>query len=422
MSLGILLISALAIAGLPLYLALSGVALAGFFKEGLQLEIYFAEFVRLGSNPILIAVPLFTLAGYILANTKAPQRLVRLSEALLHWLPGSLGVVTIVVMALLAAFTGASGITIVALGGLLLPTLIKRGFSEQFGVGLLTASGSIGLLFPPSLPILIYGVVAEAPIEKLFIAGLLPGLLMVGAMSTLTIFKGIKIGKTPSSDQIGLIQALREAIWEAPLPILVVGGIYGGLVTPGEAAVLMVAYLLIIELFVTKDIKINDLPVILIEAAVLVGEILLILGAAMALTDYLVFADIPTNLLHWIQGTIESKWAFLLALNAFLLLIGSLMEMYSALIVVIPLLLPLGIQYGVDPIHLAIIFLANLEVGFCLPPFGLNLFISSFRFRKPVLTVYRAVLPFLLIQIIILILITYVPALTMAPLAWFGER
>jgi C4-dicarboxylate transporter, DctM subunit len=418
----LLLLGGLAVAGLPLYLVLSGVALSGFHLAELKSEIYFAELVRLAGNPALIAIPLFTLAGYILAGSKAPQRLVKLASALLGWLPGSLAVVTILVMALLAAFTGASGITIVALGGLMLPTLIQGGFRERFSLGLLTSSGSIGLLFPPSLPIILYGVVAETPIDKLFKAGIAPGLLMILAMSAYSVFTGIRIRKDAKVEPVAIWPALKEAIWEVPLPILVVGGIYGGVFTTSEAAVVMVAYLVMVETLLTRDLKFRELPKIMKESSLLIGEILLILGAALALTNYLVYADVPTILLDWIKGTLQSKWSFLLALNIFLLIIGSLMEIFSALVVVVPLILPLALKYGVDPIHLAIIFLANLEVGFCTPPFGLNLFIGSFRLKKPIMEMYRSVLPFLAIQLIILAIITYVPAFTLAPVAWFTNH
>ncbi len=413
-----LVVGVIAIAGLPLYLALSSVAILGFLQQHLTPTIFFAEIVRLTSNPTLIAIPLFTFAGYLLAASRAPGRLVRLAEALLGWLPGGLAVVAILVMALLAAFTGASGITIVALGGLMLPTLIQGGFSERFSLGLLTASGSIGLLFPPSLPIILYGVVASAPIDKLFIAGIAPGLLMVFSFSAYAIYKGVGVGKRRQVEIVSVGKALLGAMWEIPLPIIVIGGIYGGLLTTGEAAVVMVVYLLIVEVLITRDIKWKSLPSVMAESSLLVGEILLILGAALALTNYLVYADVPANLLGWLKDALPSKWAFLLALNVFLLIVGSLMEIFSALVVVVPLILPLALQYGVHPIHLAMIFLANLEVGFCMPPFGLNLFISSFRFQRPIMDIYRASLPFLAISLIILAIITYVPALSLEPLRW----
>jgi len=419
MSLGFWGSGLLAFIGLPLYLALSAAALVGFLASDLSPSIYFGEMLRLSTNPVLIAIPLFTLGGYILAGSGAPRRIVRLAQALLGWMPGGLAVVAIIVMALLAAFTGASGVTIVALGGLMLPTLIKGGFSERFGLGLLTTAGSVGLLFPPSLPIIIYGVIAEAPIDKLFIAGILPGILMVGSLAAYSIFTGIRTKPVEPPEKVGIWEGIRGAIWEIPLPIVVIGGIYGGFVTTSEAAVLMVVYLLLVEVVITRDIKFKALPGIFTDTAVLVGEILMILAGALALTNFLVYADIPTLLLGWMQSAVTSKWAFLLVLNIFLLIIGSLMEIFSALVVVVPLLVPLAQQYGIDPIHLAMIFLANMEVGFCTPPFGLNLFISSFRFQKPIVEIYRATLPFFLINFIILLIITYFPWFSLAPLSWF---
>lgn len=422
MTLALLVIAGFALASLPLYLALGGVAIAGFIGEDLSPTIFFAELVRLASNPTLIAIPLFTFAGYILAESRASRRIVNLAEAALWWLPGRLAVVAILVMGLMTAFTGASGVTIIALGGLMLPAMMKSGFSERFSLGLLTSSGSIGLLFPPSLAVILYGVVAETPIDKLYLAGVLPGALMVAGMSAYGVVAGRGLTAQSAEPRMPLSTAFREAAWEIPLPIVVIGGIYGGWTTPAEASVITVVYLLVIELLVTRDITLSDLPGIIGRSSVLIGGILLILGSALALTNYFVYIDLTQTLIDSVRGALQSKWAFLLALNLFLLVIGSLVEVFSAIVVILPLVAPLAKHYGIDPLHLGIIFLANLETGFCAPPVGLNLFLSSFRFGKPILSVYRSVLPFFLLQLILLGLITYIPAITLFPVQLFGGK
>ncbi len=413
----------LALVGLPLFLVLSLLAIAGFISADLNPALYFAELLRLANNPTLIAIPLFTLAGYVLAESKAPERLVRLARAVIGNFPGGLAIVALVIMAVFTSFTGASGITIVALGGLLLPTLLKGGYSERFSLGLLTASGSIGLLFPPSLPLILYGVVAATSIDNLFIGGFIPGLLLVSGMAVFSFREGIKVVRlSGGQEKEPLIPAVKAAAWEIPLPVIVIGGIYGGIFTVTEAAVVTASYLIIVECFIIRDIHpVKDLPHVLKESSVLIGGILLILGAALALTNFLIFADVPTILLGWIKSVVQSKFMFLLLLNLFLLLVGCMMDVFSALVVVVPLILPLALEYGIDPIHLGVIFLANLEIGYCTPPVGLNLFIASFRFQKPILKLYRAALPFLLIQLIILALITYIPALTLYPVELFGR-
>lgn len=423
MSLLYIILVFLALAGLPLFLILSLLALIGFLSADLNLAIYFAELLRLANNPTLVAIPLFTLAGYVLAESNAPERLVRLARALMGNFPGGLAIIALVVMAVFTSFTGASGITIVALGGLLLPTLLKDGYPEKFSLGLLTASGSIGLLFPPSVPLILYGVVAETSIDNLFIGGFIPGLLLVSGMAIFSFRKGISVihQREPSAKE-PLGAAVKAAAWEIPLPIIVIGGIYGGIFTATEASVVTASYLIIVECFIIRDIHpLRELPRVLKESSILIGGILLILGAALALTNFLIFADVPTILLGGIKSMVQNKYVFLLLLNLFLLLVGCLMDVFSALVVVVPLILPLALDYGVHPIHLGVIFLANLEIGYCTPPVGLNLFIASFRFKKPILKLYRAALPFLLIQLIILALITYIPALTMLPVEIFGH-
>ena len=413
----------LAVAGLPFYLVLGGLALFGFSAQSINPAVFFAELLRLTENPALVAVPLFILAGYILAESRASERLGQLARALLGWLPGGLAVATLLVMALFTAFSGASGVTIVAMGGMMLPTLLKGGYDERFSLGLITASGSLGLLFPPSLALILYGVVSGVSISQLFVAGVLPGLILVAALGIFAIQHARRLGTTTVSGRPPLLPALRAALWETLLPLVVVGGIYAGLFTAPEAATVTLIYVALVECFITRDLHpLRDLPRILKQSSLLVGGILVILGSAMALTNFLVYADVPTAVLNWLQSAVSSRVTFLLLLNLFLLVIGSIIEIFSALVVVVPLIVPLAQHYDVHPLHLGIIFLMNLEIGYCTPPVGLNLFLASFRFQKPIVPIYRAVLPFLILQLIILALITYLPALTLYPVTLFAAK
>jgi tripartite ATP-independent transporter DctM subunit len=413
----------LALAGLPFYLVLGGLALLGFAAQGLNPGVFFAEVLRLTENPALVAVPLFILAGYILAESRASERLAQLAGALLGWLPGGMAVATLLVMALFTAFSGASGVTIVAMGGMMLPVLLKGGYDERFSLGMITASGSLGLLFPPSLALILYGVVSGVSISQLFVAGVLPGLILVATLGAFTMQHGWRLRTSTMTGRPALLPACKAAIWEAVLPLVVVGGIYAGFFTAPEAATVTVIYVTVVECFITRDIHpVRDLPRVLKQSGLLVGGILVILGSAMALTNYLVYADVPTAILNWLRYAISSKVTFLLLLNVFLLIIGSIIEIFSALVVVVPLIIPLAQHYGVHPLHLGIIFLMNLEIGYCMPPVGLNLFLASFRFQKPIILLYRAVLPFLIIQLITLALITYIPALTLYPVKLFVTK
>ncbi len=399
----------LAIAGAPLFAVLAGIAIISFIGVGIEPVAVIVELYRMASQPTLLAIPLFTFAGYLLAESGAPKRLVRVSNALFGWMPGGLAIVALFVCSFFTAFTGASGVTIVALGGLLFPILIREGYPERFSLGLLTSSGSLGLLFPPSLPIILFGMVAGISIDQLFAAGVLPGILLIGALALYSArtAKKFKV-KTIKFNARETLLATREAIWELPLPIVVIVGIYGGFFTATEAASITAAYLLIVEVFIHKDISFRkDLPLIARESMVLVGGILIILGSALGLTNYLIDAEVPNAIFEAIRGTISSKWAFLIALNIFLLIVGSLMDIFSAIIVVVPLILPIANEFGINPVHLGIIFLTNLEIGYCTPPVGLNLFISSFRFKKPVMTLYKSALPFIGIMLVALMIITY---------------
>jgi len=405
----------LALLGAPLFAIIAAIALLSFYFLGIDTSAVIVEMYRLASAPTLLAIPLFTFAGYILAESKSPKRLVNLSNALFGWLPGGLAIVALVTCAFFTAFTGASGVTIVAIGGLLYPILRKEGYTEKFSLGLLTSSGSLGLLFPPSLPIILYAVVAQISINQLFLAGIIPGFLLILLLSLYSFRTGLlsKIPKTQFNWK-NLLIALRAALWEIPLPFIVIGGIYSGFFTATEAAAITAFYVLVIEVFVYRDLNLfKDVPRIMKESMVLVGGILIILGAALGLTNYLIDEQVPMKILSFMQNYIGSKIVFLIMLNILLLIVGCMMDMFSAIIVVVPLIVPVAIEFGVDPVHLGVIFLANLEIGYFTPPVGLNLFISSFRFEKSVLKLYVAALPFLLIYLVALLIITYVPELSL---------
>ena len=424
MWLGLLAILVAMALGAPIYVALGGAALLLFWLEEEPIAAVAAETVRQIKNPTMPTIPLFTFTGYVLAESRASERLVRVFRAMVGWLPGGMALMTALVCAFFTTFTGASGVTILALGGLLYPVLKKESYPDDFSVGLLTASGSIGLLFPPSLPIILYGVTARVPIDRMFVAGILPGFVLVGALSLLGVRAGVRAGAPrPPLDVAELGRAIWAAKWELALPLIVVGGIFTGLATLVEAAAVTAVYTVIIEVFVYRDLSLTkDMSRVARDCSTLVGAVLIILGVAMGFTSYLVDAEVPEAALEWVKGDIESKWLFLLALNLFLLLVGCLMDIFSAIVVVVPLILPIGRHFGVDPIHLGIIFLANLELGFLTPPVGMNLFLSSVRFQKPLFRVYGSALPFLLILAVAVLLITYIPALTLAPVEWvFGS-
>jgi tripartite ATP-independent transporter DctM subunit len=407
----LLLLILLALFGMPLFAVLGSIALVLFQNADINISSVAVSMYTLAGSPLLVAIPLFTFAGYLFAYSKAPDRLVKLSRALF---PGGLAVVALVSCAFFTAFTGASGVTIIAMGGLLLPALIKDGYNKRFNLGLLTASGSLGLLFPPSLPLILYGYVAAVSVDKLFLAGLLPGIFLVVVLSIFGLWRGRRDGVVRERMSLRAIgSAIRGAAWEMPLPVMILGGIYSGIVTVTEAAAMTAMYALIVEVFVYRDIPLRKLPGIVAESMMLVGGILIILACAMGLTNYLIDAEVPMQLLDWMQQYISSKYTFLLLLNIFLLIVGCLMDIFSALIVVVPLIVPVATGFGVDPVHLGIIFLTNLEIGYLTPPVGLNLFISSYRFNEPVISLYAASVPFLLLLLGALLVITYVPAISL---------
>ncbi len=401
--------------GLPLFAGILGGTLLGLHVSQVDFMAIPIEIFRLAHAPVLLAIPLFTFAGYLMAEGGTSARLVRFSQSLFGWIPGGLGIVALVSCAFFTAVTGATGITIIALGGLLYPALVQEKYSDGFSLGLVTTSGSLGLHFPPSLPIILYGFVSGASIEKLFVAGLFPGILMIAGLGVYSVYMGKKWKLTrPSFSTREFFAAFKGAIWEIPIPLLIIAGIYTGLSTAMEAAALTVGYVLFIKLFVFHELKLTqDLPRLIKESMVMVGTIMIILGAALGFTNYLVDAFIPLKILHFMEGMVESRIGFLLLLNIFLILVGCMMDIFSAILVVVPLIVPLADQYGIHPLHLGVVFLANLGIGYNTPPVGLNLFIAGSRFRRPITKVYRATLPFLLILIFTLLCITYWPGLSL---------
>lgn len=407
--------------GAPLFAVIGASVMLAFAGTDVDLTVVIIEIYRLAEMPVLVAIPLFTFAGYLLAESNAAQRLVRITNAILGWLPGGLALVVLIVCALFTAFTGASGITIVALGALLYPALKQAGYPERFSLGLITTSGSIGLLFAPSLPLILYSVVAQqlnigqpVAIGDLFIAGILPGLLIIGLIAAWGLWNKHGQHQTAvpfSARETGA--AIREAGWELPLPIIVLGGIYSGFFAVSEAAAVTALYVLIVEVFIHREIPLTKLPGVMRESMVLVGAILIVLAMSLASTNYLLDAEVPAKLFAYIRAHVHTEFGFLLLLTLFLLVLGMMLDIFSALVIMVPLMLPIALGYGVHPVHFGIIFLATMEIGYLMPPVGMNLFIASYRFNRPVLEIFRAVLPFIAILLIAVLVITYWPWLSL---------
>ena len=406
--------------GAPIFVTLGGAALILFYAEAIPLAAVASQTYGIVSSPTLPTIPLFTMAGVLLAEGGTPGRLVRLFQALAGWLPGGTAVAAILVCAFFTTFTGASGVTILALGGLLLPVLMRDVYSERFALGAVTAAGSIGLLFPPSLPVILYGISARTPVNEMFAAALGPGFVLVGLVALYCLREGIRRGsrwRRPDGGEI--LSAAWAAKWEILLPVIVFVSLFGGFASTVEAAAITAFYAFLIKCLVYRDVSITrGLPRVLVESAVLVGGVLIILGCALGLTGYLIDAEIPMKGAEWVKSAIHSRWLFLLTLNAFLLVVGCLMDIFSAIFVVVPLLLPIAAAFDVHPLHLGAIFLTNLELGYLTPPVGLNLFLASLRFRRSMYEVTRAALPFLAVQAVSVLLVTFVPALSVGFSAW----
>lgn len=411
-----------ALMGAPIFAVIAAAAMLGFYSVETPLTVIGVELYRLVDTPLLLALPLFTFAGYLLGESRTSDRLVRLARAGLGWMPGGLPVVAFLTCAFLTAFTGASGVTIVALGAMLYPALTKAGYPDRFSLGLVTTSGALGLLLPPSLPLILYAVIAQqlpagagVTIQDVFVAGLLPCLLMVVALSLfglrVTKQHNIPLQKFSWRELKG---AAWEAKWELPLPIFVFAGIYGGFFAVSEAAAVTALYVLVTQMFLYREITARQLPRIMREAMMMVGSVLLIVGVAMSFTNWLIDAEVPTQLFDMVRAHIHDKYTFLLLLTLFLLLLGMMLDIFSALVIMVPLILPMAVGYGVHPIHLGIIFLATMEIGYCMPPVGMNLVIGSFRFKKPVMELARASLPFMVVLFAVVLIITYVPWLSLA--------
>lgn len=404
----------LAVLGAPLFAVIASSAMIGFHNIETDLMTIALELLSIAQMPFLAAIPLFTFAGYLLSESDAPKRLVRLTNALLGWMPGGLALVCLSACAFFTAFTGASGVTIIALGAILYPALKQDGYSDKFNLGLVTSSGSLGLLFPPSLPLILYGVVASVQIDDLFLAGILPGFVMLVMLSGWSIWVNRSNRKPLSSFSLKEVGgALWETIWELPLPIVVLGGIYSGYFAVSEAAAVTAMYVFFVEVIVHREIKFTDLPRVIRESMVLVGGILIILGVSLASTNYMIEAEVPQRLLAFVAELVSSQASFLILLLVFLLILGAILDIFSAIVLVVPLILPIAAGFGVNEVHLGIVFLAAMQLGYLTPPVGLNLFIASYRFEKSIMHVYSATFPFLIILMLSVVLITFWPQLSL---------
>ncbi|BBO73650.1 hypothetical protein DSCW_10670 [Desulfosarcina widdelii] len=420
LTLAILAILTLALLETPVFTVIAALSMACLFfvdHDLLALQMILIEMNRLGSMPVLVALPLFTFVGCLLTETRAPQRIMDFIEALLGWLPGGMAIAALCSCAFFTALTGASGVTIVALGSILYPVMRSRGYEEKFTLGLLTTSGSLGLLFPPSLPVILYGVIAQVDISRIFKAALVPGILLIVVLSGYAFFKQMGAPQRRPQSDISFQRvktAFVAGIWDWPVIGIILAGVYGGFVTIAEVSAVVLVYAVVVECFVLKEVSFwRQLPSIIVESAVLSGAIIVILGFALGFTGFLVDERIPNRILVFLTTFCESKLMFLAGLNLFLLAVGCIMDIFSAIVIVVPIIIPIALSYGVDPIHLCVIFLVNLEIGYSTPPVGINLFISSLKFEKPVTLLYRASIPYLLLLLVVLVVITYVPWLSL---------
>jgi len=417
----VLVLIILALLGAPLFSIIAAGSLYGFYIADIDLMVIGIELYRIAETPLLMALPLFTFTGYILSESKTSQRTLNLIQSMIGWMPGGLVIFAFIFSALFTAFTGASGVTIVALGALLYPALIKAGYTEKFSLGMVTASGSLGLLLAPSLPLILYGIIAQQmdldvqfTISDLFIAGLLPAALMIICLSIYAVIKNRQFSiETVAFNKDKLVNSVFEMRWELPMPLVLIVGIYSGYFAISEAAAVIALYILIIETLIYKEISFSKLIEIIRESMAMVGSILLILAVSLALTNVFIDAEVPSKLFDIVQSNVDSKISFLILLNLFLLFVGAILDIFSALVIIVPLILPVAISFGIHPVHLGIIFLANMQIGYMTPPVGINLFISSYRFKKPIAEVYKASLPFVVVLLFVLLVITYVPELSL---------
>ncbi|MCK9605281.1 MAG: TRAP transporter large permease subunit [Methylomonas sp.] len=418
-----LLLVVMLLLGAPLFAVILAATMLGFYSAGIDFTVIAAELYRIANTPLLVALPLFTLAGYVLSECNTSERLLRLTRAWFGWMPFGLAIISLLTCAAFTAFTGASGVTIIALGALLLPVLVKEGYQSKFSLGLVTTSGSLGLLLPPSVPLILYGIIVQQldigekfTLPQLFLAGFLPCLLMIALLIAWAIWanRGVKLDQTPFTwpEAIASIKAIA---WELPLPLFIMVGIFGGYLAISEVAAATALYVLVIEGFIYKEIQLANLTKIISDAMQMLGGILLILGVSMAFTNYLIDAEVPMHLFGWVKEHVNDKLSFLLLLNLFLLVLGAILDIFSALVIVVPLIVPIAVSYGIHPIHLGIIFLANMQIGYLTPPVGMNLFIASYRFNKSITELYQATLPFMLILLVAVFIITYIPWLSL----WF---
>ncbi len=417
-----LLLLLIALLGAPLFAIIASSAMFSYHQNDIDLTAIAIEIFRIADSPVLISIPMFTFTGYLLSESNASQRLAKLTQALFGWMPAGLAVVTIMACAFFTGLTGASGMTIIAIGALLYPALRQMNYSDRFSLGLVTTSGSLGLLFPPSVALILYGIIAQqmnvgtpVSIDQMFLAGLLPGALMLALLTAWSMWatRNFDIPKSDFSRSEAMA-AVKDAIWEIPFPIVVLGGIYSGFFAISEAAAVSVAYALLVEVFIKKEIRFKDLFHITRDAMVLVGGIMLILAVSLASTNALIDAEVPSRLFEFIQSHVDSPLTFLILLNIFLLALGMILDIFSAIVIVVPLILPVAVKYGIHPVHLGIIFLANMQVGYSTPPIGMNLFIASYRFKKPITELYRASVPFILVLLLSVLIITYWPGLSLA--------
>ena len=409
----ILILIILCIIGTPLFSLIAASAMFGYASQEIDLMAIVIEIIGISDMPFLSAIPLFTLSGYLLSESNAPKRLVALTDVFLGWMPSGLAIVSILACALFTAFTGASGVTIIALGAILYPALKEDGYSDKFNLGLITTSGSLGLLFAPSLPLILYGVIAEVSIDNLFKAGILPGLMMIILLSFYSFSVNSKNSKSGKSFNLKkALITLKECAWEIPLPFLVLGGIYSGFFAISEAAALTALYVFIVEVVILKEIKFIDLPSLMRESMIMVGGILIVLAVSLASTNYMIDSGLPQKIFGLVSEVVDDQITFIILLLLFLIILGAILDIFSAIVLVVPILLPIAEMYEINQIHLGIIFLSTMQLGYLTPPVGINLFIASYRFDRSIIDVYSSTIPFFLILLISVILIAFLPSLS----------